>query len=126
MATPHRNRIRPGGHHFERVDQWIWSLPHDQSPAHGGCKGEHSCKHIGPDLRRQQGLPTIEFPMKFEPKLRKIAALQKENTELKGMIKKNEEAIEAHSVRIAELMKNHEHGILTTTTDKLLVDFATE
>ena len=34
--------------------------------------------------------------------------------------------IEAHSVRIAELMKNHEHGILTTTTDKLLVDFATE
>ena len=74
----------------------------------------------------KKGLSTIEFPMKFEPKLRKIAALQKENTELKGMIKKNEEAIEAHSVRIAELMKNHEHGILTTTTDKLLVDFATE
>lgn len=23
-------------------------------------------------------------------------------------------------------MKNHEHGILTTTTDKLLVDFVTE
>lgn len=40
-------------------------------------------------------------------------------------IKKNEEAIEAHSVRIAELMKEHEHGILTTTTDKLLVDFVT-
>lgn len=33
--------------------------------------------------------------------------------------------IEAHSVRIAELMKEHEHGILTTTTDKLLVDFVT-
>ena len=46
--------------------------------------------------------------------------------ELKSAIKKNEEAIKAHSVRVAELMKNHEHGILTTTTDKLLVDFVTE
>ena len=51
--------------------------------------------------------------------------LQEENAQLKGAIKKNEEAIEAHSVRIAELMKEHEHGILTTTTDKLLVDFVT-
>ena len=41
-------------------------------------------------------------------------------------IKENEEAIEAHSVRIAELMKTHEHGILTTTSDKLLVDFVTK
>ena len=55
----------------------------------------------------------------------KIDALQEENAQLKGAIKKNEEAIEAHSVRIAELMKEHEHGILTTTTDKLLVDFVT-
>ena len=29
-------------------------------------------------------------------------------------------------MRIAELMKNHEHGILTTTTDKILIDFATK
>ena len=73
----------------------------------------------------KKGLPTIEFPRKYEPQLRKIAALQEENAQLKGAIKKNEEAIEAHSVRIAELMKEHEHGILTTTTDKLLVDFVT-
>ena len=51
--------------------------------------------------------------------------MQEKNAELKGIIKKNEEAIEAHSVRIAELMKQHEHGILTTTTDKLLVDYVT-
>ena len=74
----------------------------------------------------QKGLPTIEFPQKFESRLRKIASLQAENVELKSAIKKNEEAIKAHSVRVAELMKNHEHGILTTTTDKLLVDFVTE
>ena len=41
------------------------------------------------------------------------------------LITTNEEAITAHSVRIAELMKNHEHGVLATTTDKLLVDFVT-
>ena len=29
-------------------------------------------------------------------------------------------------MRIAELMKEHEHGILTTTNDKLLVDFVTK
>ena len=40
--------------------------------------------------------------------------------------KSYEKEIEAHSVRIAELMKEHEHGILTTTSDKLLIDFVTK
>ena len=34
--------------------------------------------------------------------------------------------IAAHSVQIAELMKEHEHGVLETTTDKLLIDFVTK
>ncbi len=34
--------------------------------------------------------------------------------------------VEAHSVRIAELMKNHEHGVLNTTGYKLLIDFVTK
>ena len=29
-------------------------------------------------------------------------------------------------MRIAEVMKEHEHGLLTTTTDKLLIDFVTK
>ena len=29
-------------------------------------------------------------------------------------------------MRIAELMKTHEHGILETTHDKLLIDFVTK
>lgn len=29
-------------------------------------------------------------------------------------------------MRIAEVMKEHEHGILTTTKDKLLIDFVTK
>jgi predicted phage-related endonuclease len=40
--------------------------------------------------------------------------------------KRYEKEIEARSVRIAEMMKDHEHGILTTTTDKLLIDFVTK
>ena len=67
----------------------------------------------------QAGLPTIEFPAKYERSLRQIAELQGINSKLRSQITTNEEAITAHSVRIAELMKNHEHGVLATTTDKL-------
>ena len=41
-------------------------------------------------------------------------------------IKKYNKEIEAHSVRIAELMKAHEHGVLETTSDKFLIDFVTK
>ena len=68
----------------------------------------------------QASLPTIEFPRKYEKSLRGIATLQDENTALGQQIKDNEKKIMAHSVRIAELMKAHEHGVLTTTKDKLL------
>ena len=127
LATPHIERVQAKEDIiFEKLDRWIWSLRHDKPP---------TMEDVQPQLAMdalariygdgKKGLPTIEFPRKYEPQLRKIAALQVENAELKGVIKKNEEAIEAHSVRIAELMKEHEHGILTTTTDKLLVDFVT-
>lgn len=127
LATPHIERVQAKEDIiFEKLDRWIWSLRHDKPP---------TIEDVQPQLAMdalariygagKKGLPTIEFPRKYEPQLRKIAALQEENAQLKGAIKKNEEAIEAHSVRIAELMKEHEHGILTTTTDKLLVDFVT-
>ena len=127
LATPHIERVQAKEDIiFEKLDRWIWSLRHDKPPTM-----EDVLPQLAMDaLARiygagKKGLPTIEFPRKYEPQLRKIAALQEENAQLKGAIKKNEEAIEAHSVRIAELMKEHEHGILTTTTDKLLVDFVT-
>lgn len=112
---------------FEKLDRWIWSLRHDQPPTMEDVKPKLAMEALARIYgASQKGLPTIEFPQKFESRLRKIASLQAENVELKSAIKKNEEAIKAHSVRVAELMKNHEHGILTTTTDKLLVDFVTE
>ena len=127
LATPHIERDQAKEDIiFEKLDQWIWSLRHDKPPTMGDIKPQLAMDALARIYGASQiGLPTIEFPMKFEPQLRRIAALQEKNAELKGIIKKNEEAIEAHSVRIAELMKQHEHGILTTTTDKLLVDYVT-
>ena len=42
------------------------------------------------------------------------------------IMKKYEKEIEAHSARIAEVMKKHERGVLETATDKLLIDFVTK
>ena len=127
LATPHIERVQAKEDIiFEKLDRWIWSLRHDKPPTMEDVKPKLALESLARIYGAgKKGLPTIEFPRKYEPQLRKIAALQEENAQLKGAIKKNEEAIEAHSVRIAELMKEHEHGILTTTTDKLLVDFVT-
>ena len=127
LATPHIERVQAKEDIiFEKLDRWIWSLRHDKPPTMEDVQPQLAMDALARIYGAgKKGLPTIEFPRKYEPQLRKIAALQEENAELKGAIKKNEEAIEAHSVRIAELMKEHEHGILTTTTDKLLVDFVT-
>ena len=127
LATPHIERVQAKEDIiFEKLDRWIWSLRHDKPPTMEDVQPQLAMDALARIYGAgKKGLPTIEFPRKYEPQLRKIAALQEENAQLKGAIKKNEEAIEAHSVRIAELMKEHEHVILTTTTDKLLVDFVT-
>ena len=127
LATPHIERVQAKEDIiFEKLDRWIWSLRHDKPPTMEDVQPQLAMDALARIYGAgKKVLPTIEFPRKYEPQLRKIAALQEENAQLKGAIKKNEEAIEAHSVRIAELMKEHEHGILTTTTDKLLVDFVT-
>lgn len=127
LATPHIERVQAKEDIiFEKLDRWIWSLRHDKPPTMEDVQPQLAMDALARIYGAgKKGLPTIEFPRKYEPQLRKIAALQEENAQLNGAIKKNEEAIEAHSVRIAELMKEHEHGILTTTTDKLLVDFVT-
>ena len=112
---------------FERLDQWIWSLRHDKPPNMTEVEPKLALESLaricGPS---QASLPTIEFPRKYEKSLRGIATLQDENTALGQQIKDNEKKIMAHSVRIAELMKAHEHGVLTTAKDKLLVDFVTK
>lgn len=112
---------------FERLDEWIWSLENDKPPTMADVKPALALESLAAFTgQAQPGLPTIEFPARFERPLRQIALLQGKISECSGEIKTYEREIEAHSVRIAELMKEHEHGVLTTTSDKLLIDFVTK
>jgi len=112
---------------FEKLDQWIWSLRNDKPPTMADVDPKLGMEALARIYgASQKGLPTIEFPKKYEYGLRSIARLQTENTEYQQYITKNEKEIEAHSLKIAELMLSHEHGILETTNDKLLIDFVTK
>lgn len=111
---------------FERLEEWIWSLENDKPPTMQDVKPKLALESLARIYgSSQKNLPTVEFSGKYEKSLRKIAMLQGELTTRNAEIKKLEKEIEAHSVRIAEAMKEHEHGILTTTSDKLLIDFVT-
>ncbi len=111
---------------FERLEEWIWSLENDKPPTMQDVKPKLALESLARIYgSSQKSLPTVEFSCKYEKPLRKIAMLQGELTARNAEIKKLEKEIEAHSVRIAEAMKEHEHGVLTTTNDRLLIDFVT-
>ena len=112
---------------FERLDEWIWSLENDKPPTMSGVAPQLALESLARIYGTSKaGLPTIEFSGKYEPALRRIALLQGEVSRCNAEIKKYEKEIAAHSVRIAEVMKEHEHGVLETTKDKLLIDFVTK
>jgi putative phage-type endonuclease len=114
-------------HIFECLDAFIDSLHRNIPPTMTDVKPSvamSSLARIYGDSKK--GLPEIEFSKKQEKRLRQIAALQGQNEDLQTQIKKNEGDITALGVQIAELMKDHEHGILTTSADRLIVDFVTK
>lgn len=112
---------------FERLEEWIWSLENDKPPTMADVKPSLALESLARIYgASKKGLPTIEFPSKYEKSLRQIATYQDMVRECNKNIKLYEKEIEAHSVRVAELMKEHEHGILETTKDKLLIDFVTK
>ena len=112
---------------FEKLDQWIWSLKHDKPPTMSGIPSKLALESLARIYQASDPtLPTVELPKKCEPSLRKILSLQKDIDACQAEIKRYEEQMKAHTVRIAELMKEHEHGVLETTTDKLLIDFVTK
>ena len=112
---------------FEKLDQWIWSLRNDKPPTMEDVDPKVALESLARIYETSKpGLPTIEFSKKHEHSLRRIATLQSENADLDKTKKQNEKEIDAHSARIAEMMKEHERGILETSTDKLLIDFITK
>jgi putative phage-type endonuclease len=125
LAVPEivRDRAKEGMI-FERLDEWIWSLNNDKPPTMDGVAPKLALESLARIYGSgKAGLPTIEFSGKYEKPLRSIAALQGRISEYNDEVKKMSEEAEAHSVRIAELMKDHEHGVLETGADKILIDF---
>ena len=111
---------------FEKLEEWNWSLENDKPPTMQDVKPKLALESLARIYgSSQKSLPTVEFSGKYEKSLRKIAMLQGELTTRNAEIKKIEKEIEAHSVRIAEAMKEHEHWVLISTSDKLLIDFVT-
>ena len=112
------------GQIFERCDEFIWSLVHDKEPTMEDIAPKLALESLAKIYGSSQpGLPTIEFPKEYEGDLRRIAELQQQVSDHRKQADKLEKEAEARSVRIAELMMKHEHGVLETTKDKLLIDF---
>ena len=128
LAMPEIERDRnKEGMIFERLEEWIWSLEHDKPPAMSEVQPKLALESLARLYGNSQpGLPTIELPAQLEHPLRRRANLQAQTSAPQAAITTMEKEVEAHSVRIAELMKTHEHGILETTHDKLLIDFVTK
>lgn len=112
---------------FDKLERWIWSLEHDVPPTMENIDPSLALKSLAKIYTvSDPALPTIEFPARYEGKLRRMLALQDEIGERHDEIKKLTEEYDALSVRFVEMMKTHEHGVLESTNDRLLIDFATK
>ena len=110
-----------------KLEEWIWSLEKDKMPTMDDVEPKvalESLARIYPVS--DASLPTIEFSKKFEKPLKRILTLQDEIDACNEEIKRKQEAIEAHSVRIIDAMGAHEHGVFETPTGKILIDYATK
>jgi len=111
---------------FEKLDEFIDSLVNDIEPTMVDVNPAVAMASLARIYAKSQvGLPTVEFGPKHEKALRRIAALQADNTALKAEIERNEGEITAHSVRIVEAMRDHETGELVTATDRLVIKYPT-
>lgn len=128
MATPEITRDKAKEDMiFERLDEWIWSLKNDKPPTMAGIAPKLALESLARIYGASNpALPTVELPSKCEKQLRRIIHLQDQIKSCHDEIKTYEKEVQAHTARIAELMKDHEHGVLETTSDKLLIDFATK
>jgi len=112
---------------FEKLERWIWSLENDKPPTMADVDPSLALKGLAKIYGASKGsLPTLTLPSHLENSARKIAELQASTAEHNAAIKNNEKGILAHSVRIAEIMKEHQHAVLETTEDKLLIDYVSK
>jgi putative phage-type endonuclease len=109
---------------FERLDEFIGRLRTGDPPTMAGVNPKLAMEALARVYGASRpGQPTVEFGMKHERALRRIAALQEDKSELERQVRENDKEVTALSVKIAEMMDTHEHGVLETASDKLIVDF---
>ena len=112
---------------FDTLGEFLQSIRDDKPPTMADVKPKLALKALARIYGNSvSGLPTIEFSKKYESTIRRIADLQSELTELKKQSDRKEAEIEAHSVRIAEVMKKHEHGVLELASERFRIDFVTK
>jgi putative phage-type endonuclease len=112
---------------FERLDEFIYGLRMSIPPTMAGINPDVAMKALAKIYSASKaGLPTIEFGKKSEYALRRIAELQKEKYESDRRTRELEKEVTALSVKIAEAMGIHEHGVLETPDGKLLVEYITK
>jgi len=112
---------------FERLDEFIERLRTGTPPDMSGVDPKLAMEALARVYGASQpGLITIEFGKKHEKALRRIATLQEEKIDLDRRVRESEKEVTALSVKIAEAMGTHEHGMLETAADKLVVDFVTK
>ena len=112
---------------FERLDEFIERLRTDTPPDMSGVNPKLAMEALARIYGASQpGQATIEFGKKHEKALRRIASLQEEKADLDRRIRENDKEVTALSVKIAEMMGTHEHGVLETAADKLVVDYITK
>jgi putative phage-type endonuclease len=112
---------------FERLDSFIESLRTNTPPDMSGVNPKLAMEALARVYGASKpGLASIEFSKKHERALRRIAALQVNNSALNEQIKTNEKEATALSVKIAEMMGEHEYGVLETAADKLAVSYVTK
>jgi len=113
-------------HIFEQLDTFIASLHSNIPPDMSGVKPELAMAALGRIYGASQAsLPTIEFGAKQTKDIRRIAELQVDITTLRDQLAAKEKEVTAHSVRIAEQMKTHEHGVLEVPGTRYKVDYVT-
>ena len=112
---------------FERLDAFIESLRLNSPPNMSGVVPKLAMESLARIYGASKpDLPTIEFGKKHERALRRIAELQADNAKFSRNVRENEKDITALSVKIAEIMGSHEHGVLETGADKLTVSFVSK
>jgi len=112
---------------FERLDEFIERLRTDAPPTMAGVNPKLAMEALARVYGNSQpGQATIEFGKKHEKALRRMAAIQSDITDLNHRVKEKEKDVTALSVKIAEMMGTHEHGVLETAADKLVVSFVTK